>query len=249
MILRYKKAFPGIVVLLAFAQLQNSQNVPTVATVLRNISSKVPEFKDLVNVQPGVDLSRNSWNARYQDYTIRVDVTMSTKHAEWSLEQSLLATSVSHDRKEVFLDRPLYIWDRYGGRLSYQTGIYVIHINGRDEAVAKRLLESLVRELESVAPPREIRRTRDFPMNHPFVNSWGPQQEEFREGNFEIVSWDDAMFLLINRDLQGGKQYHTRWLTIFSTNGEKFLTLESKLDDYMVVAKARNLKLDGFASE
>jgi len=247
--LPYKKALSGFFILLALSQLLTSQPAPTVATVLRNISSKVREFKDLSNAEPGVDLYGNSWTARNRDFTVRVDVTMSAKHAEWSLEQSLHTTSVSHDRKEVYLGRPLYIWDRFGGRLSYQTGIYVIHINGRDEALAKRLLESLVRELESVAPPREIRRTQDLPMNHPFVNSWGPQRDAFREGNFGIVPWDDAMFLLINRGLQGGKQYHTRWLTILCTNGEKFLTLQSQLDDYMVVAKARNLKLDGFATE
>jgi len=182
MILRKnKKVLAGIIILFASSQRDIAQNAPTVKTVFRNISSKVPEFKDLTNVQPEADLSGNSWTARYRNFTIRVDVTMSMKHAEWTLEQSLQATSVSHDRKEVFQGRPLFIWDRYGGRLSYQSGIYVIHINGSDEAVAKRLLESLVRELESVTPPHEIRRTRDLPLNHPFVNSWGPQRDSFRE--------------------------------------------------------------------
>jgi len=57
------------------------------------------------------------------------------------------------------------------------------------------------------------------------------------------------MFLLTDRELQGGKQYHTRWLTIYGTNGEKFLTLQPQLDDYLMAARARNIKLDGFATE
>lgn len=254
MISRHKNLFFGLALLLSLPQWGAPQNAQDVGTVLRNAASRVPELSSIAVRQPPIP-NQNIWTAISSSVNVTLEVTTSPKAAEWKLVQSLRATSVSHDRKDVFNGRTLYIWQRYGSRLSYQVGPYVIHVNGRggrdtsQEPLAMKVLESIVRELESVAPRYQVRRAKDLAPDNALALSWGPQRDFFKERNFEVVSWEDARFILLDRALQGGKQYHTRWLTIFCSNGDTFLTLQPEIDAYAQWGKANSLNLTGFASE
>jgi hypothetical protein len=231
-----------------------AQAPANVGTVLRNVARSFPALT-LQSVRQSEVPYQNSWQGSFVGWQIRVDVAGSSGEAEWKLEHSLYTISVGPDRKDTFEGGPVYVWNRYGGcRFSYQTGLYVIHINQqvnqqRDERMARTLLEAVVRELKAAGPKPEVRRARDLSLDSPMAISWGPQRDYFREENFEIVNWEDAMYTMTTIGLRGGKQYHTRWLTVFGVNGEKILLLQPEIDWYVTLAKARNLTLSGFATE
>ena len=242
--------FSNVVLALAMFVAQTPTNV---GTVMRSVGRSFPALT-FQSVRQEATPYQNSWTANLTGFVIRVDLADSPGAAEWKLEHSLHTTSVGHDRQETFEGSPLYVWNRYGYRLSYQTGLYVIHINQqvnqqKDERLARALLETVVRELKAAGVKAEVRRARDLPPDSPMALSWGPQRDYFREENFEVVSWEDAMYIMTSRELRGGKQYHSRWLTIIAANGDKFLLLQPEMDWYLTLAKARNLQLTGFATE
>lgn len=255
MLKRIRNALFALALLLATAPPVLAQQSADVGAVFRTLAARVPELPSVVVLQPRPP-ALNSWIATSQILNIMVDVAGSAREAEWKLHQSFIVPA-TYDREEVFKGRALYVWERYGLRLSYQAGPYVIHIGSRDgdprvginEPLAMKVLEHLVGELESAAPKRQVLRARDLPLNSAIDSLWGAQSAFFREKNLEVLPWEDAEFILIDRKLQGGRQYQTRWLTIFSADGEGFLTLQTELDAYAGVGKARGLDLTGFASE
>jgi hypothetical protein len=81
-------------------------------------------------------------------------------------------------------------------------------------------------------------------------SSWGRQEEFFRNGNFTILEWKQAESLLRKKTYTGGKQYHTGWLTIYTSDGKKnYLTKQPKIDFVFEFMKKSNLNSEGFATE
>jgi hypothetical protein len=256
MIGQFKAQVFCITLLLVMTSSGSTQNAQDVGAVLRAVAARVPEIGSLV-VRPTRLPYQNSWSASSPIFNISVDVSGSLQEAEWRASRSQILTSVSYDRDEIFNGSALYIWEKYGSlRIAYQTGTYVIDISARDgdprvgihEPLARRVLEQLVRELESVAPKRQVLRARDIPSNQLLALSWGPQSGLFKENNPEVIPWEDAQFILTNRKLKGGKQYPTRWLTILCADGSNFLTWQPELDAYVQWGKARAVDLTGFTS-
>lgn len=81
------------------------------------------------------------------------------------------------------------------------------------------------------------------------IDSWGRQKEFFLSKNFKVILWAEAMSMLRNDNIIGGKQYHTGWLTIYAANGDSFLTRQPNIDAVFEYAKQQNLQLKGFATE
>jgi hypothetical protein len=136
-----------------------AQTSADVGAVLRAVAGHFPELTPAL-VRQSMPPGQHSWSAISPILYISVEVTGSTEEAESKLRRSFVFVSVANDREEVFNGKALYVWERYGMRLSYQTGPYVIHISNRDgdprvginEPLAMNVLGRLVRELESVAP-------------------------------------------------------------------------------------------------
>jgi hypothetical protein len=105
-----------------------------------------------------------------------------------------------------------------------------------------------VKEKERGAIPRVVT-TRNVALDKELIESWERQKDFFMESNFEIIGWERAQKMLAKEKLAGGKQYHTGWLTIYSTDGNKYLTKQPKIDALWEFAKRRGLKLEGFATE
>jgi len=230
-------------------------------SVLRSVVTRIPELT-LVNARQGAFPYQNSWTAFYRtpkfqpfkevlgDVQVRLDVYDDIKAANWRVEQSLHGTSVGPDRKDMVDGKVVYVWNRFGSRLLYQAGMYVVNVESqRDEQLAMRLLESVVRALESARPKPQMIRVRDVPDPDGWTLSWGPQAAFFKEQNFLVLPWEDALQILLDRELQGGKQYHTGWLTIFCVNGDSFLTKQPEIDTFFKFAEARSISLKGFSSE
>jgi hypothetical protein len=237
--------------------------VQDAGTVLRSAFARIPELT-LVSVEESRFPYQNSWTAFYRspkfkpvgevkgDVQVRFDVLVDSKAASLRGEESRHRTSMGPDRKETLAGRPLYVWQRFGSRLLYQADAYVINVTVQgkepDERLAMSVLESIVRELESVKPKARLVRVRDVPNPDDWARSWGAQAAFFREQNFVVVPWDDAFEILLSRELRSGTQYSTRWLTIFCANGDGFLTQQPEIDAYIRLAQARSIRLPGFVS-
>ena len=81
------------------------------------------------------------------------------------------------------------------------------------------------------------------------VESWGRQRDFFLEGGFEILSWEDAKALLLERTYTGGKQYHTGWLTIYTCDGRRVVTKQPEIDAFERFMRERSLPTTGFGTE
>lgn len=81
------------------------------------------------------------------------------------------------------------------------------------------------------------------------ISSWGRQEEFFRKGNYTILEWNQAEVLLREKSHIGGKQYHTGWLTIYTSDGKKYLTKQPKIDFFFEFMKRNNLNDEGFGTE
>lgn len=79
--------------------------------------------------------------------------------------------------------------------------------------------------------------------------SWGRQREFFLKGGFQILDWEAAKALLLQKTYRGGKQYHTGWLTIYTHDGKKYLTKQPKIDIFFQFMKDNNLSTQGFGTE
>jgi hypothetical protein len=55
----------------------------------------------------------------------------------------------------------------------------------------------------------------------------GDQRDYFKKNGFAVIEWKDAEVILTNKNLKGGKQYHTGWLTIITADGPKYLSIGS----------------------
>jgi hypothetical protein len=55
--------------------------------------------------------------------------------------------------------------------------------------------------------------------------------------------------MLRTRDCRSGKQYHTGWLTIYTSDGSKFLTKQPSLDSFFRFMSDSGLSTEGFATE
>ncbi len=86
-------------------------------------------------------------------------------------------------------------------------------------------------------------------MNPDIIESMGSQKEFFQSNNFKIVNWKEAKDILLNKKIKGGKQYHTGWLTIYTTNGEKYLVKQPKMDALWEFMKEKDVELEGFGTE
>ena len=208
---------------------------------------------------------QNSWTAYYRtpgfqpvremlgDLSVSLYIYSDARAANWGFDQSDDGTPVSANRHASFDGRRLHVWDRYGVRLLHQVDIYLVNISlvgrQRDERWAMRVLESVVRELKSLGPKPQIIRARDVPDPERWTLTWGAQAAFVREQNFAILPWEEAMQIFLGRELKGGKQYRTAWLTIFCANGDSFLTQQPELDAYIRLSKARSITLTGFTSE
>jgi hypothetical protein len=254
----------GIALLIALSVASGQILAQDAGTVLRNAVTRIPEVT-LVKVEQSSFPYQNSWTAVYRsakfkpiglvagDLQVRLDVLADSKAANSRAEQSRYTTSMGPDRRETFEGRALYVWERFGSRLLYQLDAYVINImmQGKepDRRIAMSLLRSLVTELESTKPQPRLVRVRDVPDPDRWALSWGAQTAFFREQNFVVLPWDDAFEILLNRELRGGTQYSTRWLTIYCANGDTFLTQQPEIDGYIRLAQARSIRLPGFVSE
>jgi hypothetical protein len=81
------------------------------------------------------------------------------------------------------------------------------------------------------------------------IESWGAQKDYFLKKNFEIIPWEKAEVLLLERKIASGKQYHTGWATLFGHAGEKFLTHQPVMDAIYTFAKQHDLELKNFGTE
>lgn len=98
-------------------------------------------------------------------------------------------------------------------------------------------------------PSEEKTTTQSENLDKKIIESWGRQKDFFIENNFEIISWEDAENKLLGGEYCGGKQYHTGWLTIYSLEGNKYLTKQPRIDAYWQFMKDNNLSTEGFGTE
>jgi hypothetical protein len=95
----------------------------------------------------------------------------------------------------------------------------------------------------------EIITTQGADLDEEIVESWGRQKEFFYKTNFEIIDWDEAKNILLQEKIRGGKQYHTGWLTIYTTDDRKYLVKQPKMDALWEFMEAKGIKLQGFGTE
>ena len=95
----------------------------------------------------------------------------------------------------------------------------------------------------------EIITTQDANLDEEIVESWGRQKEFFYKNNFEIIDWDEAKNILLQEKIRGGKQYHTGWLTIYTTDDRKYLVKQPKMGALWEFMEAKGIKLQGFGTE
>lgn len=95
----------------------------------------------------------------------------------------------------------------------------------------------------------EIITTQGANLYEEIVESWGRQKEFFYKNNFEIIDWDEAENILLQEKIRGGKQYHTGWLTIYTTDDRKYLVKQPKVDALWEFMEAKGIKLQGFGTE
>jgi hypothetical protein len=86
-------------------------------------------------------------------------------------------------------------------------------------------------------------------MNSDIIESWGRQKEFFQNNKFEIINWEVAKDILLNKKIKGGKQFHTGWLTIYTTDGGKYLVKQPKMDALWEFMRNEGIKLEGFGTE
>ena len=95
----------------------------------------------------------------------------------------------------------------------------------------------------------EIITTQGADLDEEIVESWGRQKEFFYKNYFEIIDWDEAKNILLQEKIRGGKQYHTGWLTIYTTDDRKYLVKQPKMDALWEFMEAKGIKLQGFGTE
>jgi len=91
--------------------------------------------------------------------------------------------------------------------------------------------------------------TRDTDLDPEVVASWGRQKEYFLEDNREIIDWPKAEEILLSEKIRGGKQYHTRWLTIYTEDDRKYLVRQPEMDALWKFMEAKGMDLQGFGTE
>ncbi|MEW6686124.1 MAG: hypothetical protein AB1393_07965 [Candidatus Edwardsbacteria bacterium] len=96
---------------------------------------------------------------------------------------------------------------------------------------------------------REIITTQSSNLDKNILESWRRQKEFFIKNSFEIIDWDETKNILLREKIKGGKQYHTGWLTIYTTDGSKYLVKQPKMDALWEFMEAKGIKLEGFGTE
>ena len=95
--------------------------------------------------------------------------------------------------------------------------------------------------------PKITTQSKDLEGN--VIKSWGRQRDFFIERNFEIIEWEVAKSRLLEGNVTGGKQYHTGWLTIYTSDGRQYLTKQPKMDALWEFMEEKKLKIEGFGTE
>jgi len=104
-------------------------------------------------------------------------------------------------------------------------------------------------DIRPTPPVPEGTQSTDATLPLDVVASWGRQKEFFLKGSFQILDWEAAKALLLQKNYRGGKQYHTGWLTIYMHDGKKYLTKQPKMDIFFQFMKDNNLSTQGFGTE
>jgi hypothetical protein len=97
--------------------------------------------------------------------------------------------------------------------------------------------------------PSKIIMTGDADLPDEVISSWEQQKSFFIKENFQILDWEAAKALLRQKNYSGGKQYHTGWLTIYTNDGNKYLTKQPSIDVFFQFMKEENLNTEGFGTE
>lgn len=96
---------------------------------------------------------------------------------------------------------------------------------------------------------KNIKKSRKVKIYRNLTSSFNNQKDYFIEKCF-LVSWDYAQEILLKGGLEGGKQYHSRWVTFkMERDGRLYLTKPPKIDYIFEFLKKNNLSDKGFATE
>jgi hypothetical protein len=71
--------------------------------------------------------------------------------------------------------------------------------------------------------------------------SWDAQKEFFLGNDFHLITWNEAKKLIRNRDTITGKQYHTRWFTLY-LGEDRYLCCQPAIDSIVEMLERYGIK-------
>ena len=96
---------------------------------------------------------------------------------------------------------------------------------------------------------KNIKKRHKVKFHRNLTSSFNNQKDYFIEKCF-LVSWDYAKEILLKGGCEGGKQYHSGWVTFkMERDGRLYLTKPPKMDYIFEFLKKNNLSDTGFATE